>query len=173
MENQSALEKMNRDYPFVRYIGCCNRAIYHSILCSMNCIVNHYTPWTDDTMIAIAEDRFEGLEQEVNIPIRCLLPLSPDSSQEHLKDLLAPSPRLPGCLRKHTIIPGAHSARPSTAQYLEFVALFPEMYRDVKGQLLQTRDSLRIGAALLPPSHLPRRDRADPEGAVTHRPAEQ
>ena len=30
-------------------------------------------------------------------------------------------------------------------QYLEFVALFPEMYKDVKCCLLKTRDSLRIG----------------------------
>ena len=39
--------------------------------CSMNCIVNHYTVWTDDTMIAIAEDRFEGMQNELSIPTRC------------------------------------------------------------------------------------------------------
>ena len=36
----------------------------------MNCIVNHYTVWTDDTMIAIAEDRFEGMQSELSIPTR-------------------------------------------------------------------------------------------------------
>ena len=36
----------------------------------MNCIVNHYTVWTDDTMIAIAEDRFEGMQNELSIPTR-------------------------------------------------------------------------------------------------------
>ena len=36
----------------------------------MNCIVNHYTVWTDDTMIAIAEDRFEGMQSELSITTR-------------------------------------------------------------------------------------------------------
>ena len=48
------MENMIKDYPYI----------------SMNCIVNHYTAWTDDTMIAIAEDRFEGLDTELSVPIR-------------------------------------------------------------------------------------------------------
>ena len=50
----------------------------------MNCIVNHYTVWTDDTMIAIAEDRFEGMQNELSIPTRwCFLKINfKDSTNE-------------------------------------------------------------------------------------------
>ena len=82
MESQAALEKMNKDYPFVRcpypypYLIVASLYVffeaflYSVFCCSMNCIVNHYTVWTDDTMIAIAEDRFEGMQNELSIPTR-------------------------------------------------------------------------------------------------------
>ena len=107
MDDQSALEKMNRDYPFV----------------SMNCIVNHYTVWTDDTMCAIAEDRFEALQQELSLPLR-------NVSR--------------ACSHLHQFCRDNYESTTSS-QYLEFVALFPEMHKDVKAKLLRTRDSLRIG----------------------------
>ena len=107
MEDQTAMENMIHDYPFI----------------SMNCIVNYYTPWTDDTMICIAEDRFEGLDTELPVPIRNV-----SRTSSHLHQM---------CRESYDST--------TSSQYLEFVALFPEMYRDVKSELLKTRDSLRIG----------------------------
>ena len=107
MEDQAAMERMIQDYPFI----------------SMNCIVNYYTSWTDETMIAIAEDRFEGLENELTIPIRNVARC---------------------CSHLHQMCRDNYDSTTSS-QYLEFVALFPEMYRDVKSELLKIRDSLRTG----------------------------
>ena len=54
MDDQTAMESMIQNYPFIM----------------RNCAINHYTPWTNDTMIAIAEDRYTGLETDINFTLR-------------------------------------------------------------------------------------------------------
>jgi dynein heavy chain len=107
MEDQTAMESMVQNYPFIM----------------KNCVINHYTPWTDETMISIAEDRFTGLEADINFPLRIVARC---------------------CSNLHQFCRETFSSTTSS-QFLEFVALFPEMYKDVKVKLLKSRESLQIG----------------------------
>ena len=60
LEDQASLDRMTKDYPFI----------------SINCIVNYYTPWTDDTMIAISEDRsVEAHLFSIYLPLPYIQPL--------------------------------------------------------------------------------------------------
>ena len=107
MDDQTAMESMIQNYPFIM----------------RNCAINHYTPWTNDTMIAIAEDRYTGLETDINFTLRIVARC---------------------CSNLHQYCRESFSSTTSS-QYLEFVALFPEMYKDVKAKLLKARESLHIG----------------------------
>ena len=88
-----------------------------------NCVVIYVSTWSDSTMAAIADDRFKMLESKTNLPLKLISQC---------------------CSSLHQYCRETYSSTTSS-QYLEFVALFPEMYRDMISKLHKNQESLQIG----------------------------
>ena len=82
--------------------------------------------WPEETLIAIAEDRFMGLEKDLSIPVRNV---SKACAIIHLQMTQEPTRRY----------------RVTSTQYLDMVKMLPQLYRPLQRKLLQIRQNLQTG----------------------------
>ena len=88
-----------------------------------NCVIIYFSIWSDTTMASIAEDRLKDLDSKVNLEMETITKC---------------------CSSLHQFCRETYNSTTSS-QFLEFVALFPEMYLDMITKLQKNRESLQIG----------------------------
>ena len=125
MDN-SLTEKVNHNLNFVfclEDIDMIDKMVNNYPFIMRNCVSIYITPWSDTTMTEIALDRLEELSSKKSLNV----------------DNIAKC-----CSSLHQFCRETYEATTSS-QYLEFVALLPEMYDDMYEYLLKSRKNLQIG----------------------------
>ena len=82
------------------------------------------TDWSEETLIAVAEERFAGLEQDLSIPVRnvsktCAI-LHRQMTEDPLREV-------------------------STTQYLDMVKVLPQLYKPLQKKLVKIKTNLQTG----------------------------
>jgi hypothetical protein len=80
--------------------------------------------WPEETLVAVAEERFVGLEQDLPIPVRNV---SKTCAILHLQMMKDPSRQV------------------SSTQYLDMVKILPLLYKPLQKKLLKVKHSLQTG----------------------------
>ena len=80
--------------------------------------------WTEETLIAIAEERFIGLEKDLTIPVRSVSK---------------------ACALLHLQMTMEVTRTFSSTQYLDMVKVLPQLYKPLQKRLQQVRQNLQTG----------------------------
>ena len=124
--NNALVEKVNHNLNFVFCLEdqeCVFDMVQNYPFIMRNCVLIHCKQWSDETMTAIAQDRFEDLKPKISLPINEIAKC---------------------CSKLHQFCRETYDSTTSS-QYLEFTALFPEMYKDMEEELNESKKSLEIG----------------------------
>ncbi len=100
------------------------------------------TDWSEETLIAVAEERFAGLEQDLNIPVRnvsktCAI-LHRQMTEDPMREV---SSNLADSSSYHYII----FFQVSSTQYLDMVKVLPQLYKPLQKKLVKIKTNLQTG----------------------------
>ena len=92
--------------------------------------------WSDDTLIAIAEERFvnAGMEQDVAIGLRNVSKACASLHRQMMSTVFGPEQKISERMKEVTY-----------TQYLDMVKVLPSLYKPLQKKLTMTKNSLQTG----------------------------